>query len=70
VTPRPTKHRKATALRKRRSNAREAPVVVDLSDSKWAELRAQLADATVLSAADSAAVRHWIETGKGRPPCV
>jgi hypothetical protein len=46
------------------------PIVVHVNDPKWVDLRDQLTDEKVLSAEDSAAVLHWIETGKGRPHCV
>jgi hypothetical protein len=70
VTPRPTKQRKTSQQGKRYDKARKLPIVVDVNDPKWVDLRDQLTDEKVLSAEDSAAVLHWIETGKGRPHCV
>jgi hypothetical protein len=58
VSPRPTKQRKATWQRKGYDEARRAPVVIDVNDPKWANLRDQLTDATTLSAEDSAVRVH------------
>jgi hypothetical protein len=70
VSPRPTRQRKTTQRSERYEKAPRLPIVIDVNDSKWTDLRDQLADAKVLSAEDSATVLRWIETGKGRPRCV
>jgi len=47
-----------------RQRARKAPVVVDLNDPKWADLRGQLADDTPVSEAEALAHMQWLRTGR------
>jgi hypothetical protein len=57
-------------LRKPNGRARD-PVGVDLSDPRYAHLREQLRNrGELLTPEESEAALRWIETGRGRPPCV